>query len=186
MNTHVIHDTSNTEAIKILESGLDRDMPDHLKFNYHPQYRDYGSNIFKVLDSGRYSVGRGEYWILEDNGRYIASAGWNEYDNDSTIALLLTRMYVADEFRTQYMIGQHVLPAMIERTSAYDKQWITCNQYNISLYKWFVRVWSNRAGTVAGEWPQIYRKFVPIGKRQIYKVDQYVVEYVRKKNAKRS
>jgi len=27
------------------------------------------------------------------------------------------------------------------------------------------------------DWPEIYRKFVPIGKRDIYYTEQYVAEY---------
>jgi len=82
-------------------------------------------------------------------------------------------MYVNPRYRSKFYIGNHVLPIIIKETHHYKKVWTTFNEYNKSLYDWISR------GT--GEWPEIYKNFKPIGKKNIYYTEQYVAEFEKEK-----
>jgi hypothetical protein len=177
MKIHTIHDLSNSTDIKILETALSTVVDNRIVANYHPDHRHSPGNLFYVLKQGRYRHGRGKYFIVTDNDKYVCSAGWNEYDLDSHIALLLTRMYVDPEYRARYIIGNTILPLIIEETTNYAKRWITANEYNRAIYSYFERAHENKRTTLFNDWPEIYRKFKPIGKHTVYYTEQYVAEY---------
>jgi hypothetical protein len=147
--------------------------------NYHPDYRNEPANIFFILENGRYRKGHGKYFVIEEEGEYICSAGWNEYDLDSTIALALTRMYVNTEYRAQYYVGNHILPVILEETINYPRVWITSNNHNKMIYRWFERAASGKRTTLFRDWPDIYRGFVPIGQHEVYYTMQDVAELKR-------
>lgn len=185
MIIHHIHDLSNSSSIDFLKKGIDVSSKNTSNYdllkNYHPEFQNSPSNLFFILKNGRYSAGHGKYFIIEEDNQYICSAGWNEYDYDTKIALLLTRMFVNPRFRAQYYAGNYILPVSISETEQYDRSWITFNQYNYSLYKWFERADAGKRTVLFNDWPEIYRKFKPIGKKEIYFTEQYVVELNRER-----
>lgn len=170
-----IHDLSNEKAVSLLKHGLSKVDNVNVIKNYHPDYYGSPGNLFTILDQGRYREGNGKYFVVEEDGRYICSAGWNAYDVDNSIALLLTRMYTDVMYRTNFFVGNLILPHILSETASYKKRWFTCNEYNKSIYDWFVRMYETKN---MGNWPELYRNFKPIGKHPVYYVDQYVMEYI--------
>lgn len=175
MKIYTIQDLTNLKVLKILESGLMSVVDTHILKNYHPDYKNDSANLFYILEQGRYKIGK--YFVITDNDdNYIASAGWNEYNND--IALCLTRMYISPEYRSNFMIGEFVLPIIFTETTKYKKLWMTVNDYNKPLYNWFVR---NQRINNIGNWPELYKKFKPIGEKMVNYTMQHVLEYDRSK-----
>jgi hypothetical protein len=139
--------------------------------NYHPDYENSPGNLFYILKDGRYKIGN--YFIMEEDGKYIGSAGWNPYND---VALVLTRAFVPEEFRGHFNMANYLLPAMFKETTDFNKLWITCNDYNITIYQALTRL---SQGKLSIPWPDIYKNFTPIGKRTVYYTEQYVAEYKR-------
>jgi hypothetical protein len=177
MIVHEIHDLNNQRVITLLKQGLSHIDKESYVTNYHPDYESIPGNLFNTLKSGRYKLGHGKYYIIEEDGNYIASAGWNEYDLDNNIALMLTRMYTIPKFRMNYHIANNILPLALSEVKDYKHIWFTCNEYNKKIYEWFVRVEQGKSGGLFNDWPDIYRNFKPIGKKNIYYTEQYVAEY---------
>lgn len=176
MNIHKIQDCSNEHVVSILKEGLSKfDNPSSIA-NYHPDYSNESSNLFYILNQPNNRYTKGNYYVLEEDNKLIACAGWNEYELDTTIALGLTRMFVSKEHRTSYILGKTVLPLIIEETVNYNHLWMTVNEYNIALYKWFERYHNGKSPTITESWPEVYKKFKPIGKKTIYYTEQYVLE----------
>jgi hypothetical protein len=176
---HEIHDLSNQQVFEILKSGITREMfaNDAISKNYLYEYCNDPANLFYILTAGRYK--NGSYFVVTDlDNNYLASAGWNYYDDDT--ALLLTRMLVIPKYRGSYILAKTVLKQMIDQSSNYKKQWITFNEYNLTLYKWFERVEQGKRGALFNNWPDIYSRFRPIGQHNVNHVLQYVVELKNK------
>jgi hypothetical protein len=173
MIIHEIHDLTNTHATELLKQGLSKITDNRFLKNYHPDYVNDTGNLFHILEHGRYT--KGKYYVLEEDGKYVCSGGWNHYEDD--IALVLTRLYILPEHRAKYYAGAYILPKALEEVIDYKHIWITCNEYNKSIYHWFDRAHKGRRPGLFNDWPDIYRKFVPIGKRDIYYTEQYVAEY---------
>ena len=72
-----------------------------------------------------------------------------------------------------------ILPKIIESTVDYDHLYITADSHNSAIYQWFVRANQGKKPGMFNDWPEIYRKFKPIGKQTIYYTEQYVAEYTR-------
>lgn len=178
MEFYEIHDDSDSTVVTILENEFKK-IPHSEPYvsNYHPSYSYKNSNIFYLLRNGRYIKGKGKYYIVCEENKYIASAGWNQYDYEKDVVLLLTRMFVTKEHRNHFHIGKYVLPMMINETENYNRLWITCNEYNKNIYNWFYRNSKNKAGSLSNQWPDIYKKFLPIGNREVNFVNQFVLEY---------
>ena len=177
MRIHELHDLTNKPVVDILRNAmLTVDKP-NLILNYHPDYSHKPGNLFYILQTGRYANGHGKYYVVTQGDQYVCGAGWNEYDYDPTVALLLTRMYVAPQQRSNFILGNMVLPLMLEETQQYEHQWVTVNQHNIGLYRYFERAEQGRSTSLAQDWPEVYRKFKPIGEHKIYFTDQWVAEY---------
>ncbi len=174
MKIHAINDLSNTYVINLLKENLQSVDDFNLIRNYHPDYYKTPGNLFCILDQGRYQ--NGNYFVVEDNGKYICSAGWNDYEG---IALLLTRAYISDQYRRKYLLSKYLLPLMFEQTQQYDTLWITCNEYNKSIYHAFERLDAGRPAGLFDQWPETYKKFKPIGTKTLYYTEQYVAEYKR-------
>ena len=83
-------------------------------------------------------------------------------------------MYVSKAYRNTFIVGKMILPIIIEQTTKYEKLWMTVNDYNKPLYDWFVR---NKDTSFSLGWPDIYKKFIPIGVEIVNYTPQYVVEY---------
>jgi acyl carrier protein/GNAT superfamily N-acetyltransferase len=179
MKVHEIHDLSNEKIVSLMINGLSKITDENLITNYHPDYSNHNSNLFYIIRYGRYRKGFGKYYIIEDDNKYVGSAGWNEYETDPSIAFALTRMYVDPEYRGQYYIAQNILSKTLNETKKYDKIWLTVNKYNKRLYDWFVRADQNKRTALFNDWPDVYRKFKPIGEKTIYNTLQYVVELTR-------
>ena len=179
MQLHELHDSYNEFVINLLEESFCKITDNNLVKNYHPDYKHNPANIFCILNdvNGRYK--RGCYYVLENDGEYVCSAGWNEYELDSTIALALTRAYVHPKHRTKYYMGEYILPKIIESTRGYGHLYITADSYNSAIYQWFVRANEGKRPAMFNEWPDVYRKFKPAGKKTIYYTEQYVVELDR-------
>ena len=178
MNVFRITDLSNTKVISILQSGLSTVDDKYVIKNYHPDYANRPENLFFILNKGRYQEGKGSYFVVEENGEYVCSAGWNEYTHDT--ALVLTRAYTAPKYRMRYLLAKHILIRAIEETNGYDNVWLTANEHNKVVYNWFVRNKENKRSALFNDWPEIYKNFKPIGKKNIYGIEQYVVELQRK------
>lgn len=177
MIIHELHEASNKLVIDLLEATFSKIKDKNILVNYHPDYKTNPANIFYILNdmNGRYK--KGCYYVLEDDFGYVCSAGWNEYDLDRTIALALTRAYVEPKYRAKYYMGEYILPLIIKNTRKYNHLYITADSYNSAIYQWFVRAEQNKKPGIFNDWPSIYRKFKPIGKKTIYYTDQYVAEY---------
>jgi hypothetical protein len=174
-----IRDLSNQLIFEILKSGITREMftDDCISKNYLYSHCNDPANLFYILKAGRYTTG--SYFVVTDSDdNYIASAGWNHYTDDT--ALLLTRMLVIPKYRGSYILAKTVLQMMIDQSSSYKHQWISFNEYNLTLYKWFERVDQGKSGALFNNWPEIYAKFKPIGQKEINHTLQYVVELKNK------
>jgi hypothetical protein len=178
MNVYRITDLSDAKVVAILQAGLSEVDDEQIIKNYHPDYAHRPENLFYILKEGRYKSGKGAYFVIEENGEYICSAGWNEYVHDT--ALALTRMYTASKYRMNYFIAKNILVKTLEETKHYKNVWLTVNEHNKSLYDWFVRKKENKRSALFNDWPEIYKNFKPIGKKNVYNIDQYVVELQRK------
>jgi hypothetical protein len=177
MVLHSINDLSNQHVVEMLKNNLSLIKDPTIISNYHPDYTSTPGNLFYILNEGRYQIGN--YFVIEEAGEYIASAGWNEYELDNDIALMLTRMYTAPKFRMNYHVGNNILPIALGEVTNYEKIWITCNEHNRAIYDWFSRVEHGRRGGLFNDWPELYRRFKPIGKKNVYYTEQYVAEYKR-------
>ena len=177
MLLHELHDSSNEVVINLLEVSFSKITSIDIIKNYHPDFKNEPANIFHILNdvNGRYK--KGAYYVLEHEGEYVCSAGWNQYDLDSTIALALTRAYVHPKHRTKYYMGEYILPKIIESAKDYEHLYITADSYNSAIYQWFVRAEAGKSPGMFSDWPDIYRNFKPIGQKTIYYTEQYVVEY---------
>ena len=176
MKLHQIHDSSNKFVMDLLETEFYKIKNKNLLQNYHPDSKNYPGNLFYILtdNNGRYR--KGCYYVLEDQGSFVASAGYNQYDFDDTIALI-SRAYVSPKYRTNYHLAEYILPKIIESTKNFKKLYITFNIYNKIIYDGFVRMSQSKKTGIHDNWPDIYKKFKPIGKQIIYYTEQYVVEY---------
>jgi hypothetical protein len=177
MQLHQLHDASNEFVMNLLEVSFSTITDTNIIKNYHPKFKNEPANIFHILNdvNGRYK--KGAYYVLENDGEYVCSAGWNQYDLDSTIALALTRAYVDPKYRTKYYMGEYILPKIIDSTRVYEHLYITADSYNSAIYQWFVRAEAGKSPGMFSDWPDIYRNFKPIGQKNIYYVNQFVVEY---------
>lgn len=170
MIVHSINDLSNLYVVNLLKHGLGTITDLNYVKNYHPDYSNTPGNIFYILNEGRYKIGN--YFVMEEDHKYMGSAGWNEYED---VALVLTRAYVPPELRLRYLMATHLLPIIFEQTTDYNKLWITSNSYNKSIQHAFDRLQKNKLTT----WPAVYKKFVPIGMHIVNNTLQYVAEYTR-------
>ena len=163
--------------MKLLEESFSTITDLNIIKNYHPDYSSDPANIFYILSdvNGRYH--RGCYYVLEDAGEFLCSAGWNEYELDQTIALALTRAYINPKYRANYYMGEYILPKIIKNTVLYKHLYITADSYNSAIYQFFVRANEGKRTAIFNDWPDIYRNFKPIGKKNIYYTEQYVAEY---------
>lgn len=172
MILHEMHDLSNKTALEILQKGLQEVDDPNIIQNYSPVYSHMSSNIFYILEHGRYNVGK--YFVLENNGEYIASGGWNKYSEET--ALVMTRLYISKKNRTKYLFTERALPLMIDECSHFKNVWMTCNKYNKAIYDWFCRNEEGKHGSLFAGWPEIYKRFEPIGIKTVYHTEQYVVQ----------
>jgi hypothetical protein len=178
MQIHKIHDNTNKYVIDLMAETFSRDPNPTVALNYHPDHANSPANIFYILADphGRYK--RGAYYVLEEDGKYICSAGWNEYEEQPNTAIVLSRMYVVPHHRAKYYCGNHILPILVESTvHRYATVWATFNEHNIAIYNWFCRAHEGKRGGLFNNYPPLYRKFIPVGQKTIYNTKQYVVEY---------
>jgi hypothetical protein len=87
-------------------------------------------------------------------------------------------MYVPKKFRTNFMIGEHILPIVMNETVNYQRTWVTLNSYNKPMYNAISRMHLGKSSSLT-PWPDIYRKFKPIGQHVVNNTLQYVAEYER-------
>lgn len=177
MIIHRMHDDSNYHVVNLLKETFSKITDKSLVENYHPDYEAIPSNIFYILknENGRYK--QGCYYVIETEGKFVCSSGWNQYEHDPDIALVLTRTYIEPIYRGKYYLAEYILPNAIEEAKFYKKIWLTVNEYNKTMYNWFMRADLGKSTGLANNWPSIYKKFKPIGKKNIYHVEQYVMEY---------
>jgi hypothetical protein len=175
MTIHPLFDLSNDALRLLLTTEFSKITDSDIVKNYHPDHRDFSGNIFSILDDphGRYR--RGCYYVVQDSGEFVCSAGWNEYELDPTIALALTRAYVAPKYRGQFPMAKYILPKILDATQKYSEVLMTANSYNSTIYQAITRAHTGQATT----WPPIYKKFEPIGIRSIYYTEQYAMRLKR-------
>lgn len=179
MVVHEIHDLSDAYVLNLLQKGLSDVTDEKLKKNYNPEDSDYNGNLFFILKNGRYRKGYGKYYVVENQGQYVCSAGWNEYEDDPDTALALTRMYVSPEYRGKYFVEKFILKKTLVETRKYKKVWLTVNENNKTIYTWFLRAENKKATALFNDWPETYRLFKPIGVKTVYNTTQYVMELRR-------
>lgn len=179
MIIHTINDLSNTKIIDFLKRGLEETIRlENGLENYHPDFSDNNANLFYILKQGRYK--NGNYFIMEEDGKYAGSAGWNPYFYENELlALGLTRAFVPVQCRTKFYLANHLLPIVLDQSISYKKLWITCNDYNFTIYQTLARLQLGKSSTFNSVVPSIYKKFVPIGKKIVNFKEQYVAEYIR-------
>ncbi len=182
MKIHEIHDTGDRAVIDILEAGLSQVVNPQIVKNYNPQHRDLPGNLFYILAQGRYRRGFGKYFVVTIDDKYVCSAGWNSYELEQDVAIVLSRMYIVPEHRGRYLIGKNILPQCIEETRDYSRVWITANDHNRSIYDYFERANTGKRTALFNDWPPIYRQFKPLGRRTVYYTDQWVAELNRTTN----
>ena len=85
MIIHEIHDLSNEYVTSLLKTGLSEIVDDTYKKNYHYDNIDVPGNLFNTLVQGRYI--NGKYFVIEEDGIYVASSGYNYYENDTALVL---------------------------------------------------------------------------------------------------
>lgn len=177
MNLHFLHDITDERIVSILKEGLSCVLDERIAKNYNPKYSEHNANLFYLLEHGRYRSSKGKFFVLENDGKFVACAGWNEYDGDSNIALILTRVYIAKGYRANYFLTKYFIPAIFPEVLHYPKIWITFNSYNKVIYDWFIKINnSGQNGFVAKKFP-IFKNFKSIGVQSVYFTDQYVIEY---------
>jgi hypothetical protein len=174
MIVHQIKDLSNSYVTKLLKDGLQHIAADHLLENYHPDWANNPANLFYILKEGRFDYGN--YFVMEEDGKYVGSAGWNPYGD---VALVLTRAFIPVSERRKYNMAHYLLPIIFEETFDFKKLWITCNDYNFTIYQALTRLQDGKSAGLFSTWPPIYKKFVPVGKKTVYYTEQYVAEYIR-------
>ena len=175
MNIHKIQDCSNERVISILKEGLCKfDNPSSIA-NYHPDYINDSGNLFYILNQPNNRYTNGNYYVLEEDDKLIACAGWNEYELDNTIALVMTRFFVCKEYRTTYIGGHKILPIMLSEVEKYNRVLITVNKHNKLLYDGIIR-YHNNHNSLFKTWPKDYLRFKPVGMQNIYYTDQYILE----------
>ena len=174
MIIHSVNDLSNIGVINFLKHGLEEAVGLE---NYHPDVSSNPANLFYILKEGRYK--HGNYFVMEEDGKYAGSAGWNPYGD---VALVLTRAFIPTWCRVKYNMAYHLLPIIFDQTVSYERLWVTCNDYNFSIYQALTRMQSGKSAGLFESWPPIYKKFVPIGKKIVNYTEQYVAEYKRELN----
>lgn len=178
MKIHHVTDLSNVAVVDILKNGLSGCTDESSIKNYHPDFSNDPANLFYILNdpNGRYQ--NGDYLVLEEDGIYICSTGWNEYEYDRSIALVMTRTYINPKYRNRYYLGTLLLPEILSAVNGnYQKIWMTCNQHNKSIVKWFERNAAGKKTNLFAKWPAIYENFKPIGMHTIYFTEQYIMEW---------
>jgi hypothetical protein len=176
MIIHTVNDLSNDSLINFLKKNLSYFA--HGMINYDPEFENNPANLFAILKNGRYNTGN--YFIMEENGKYMGSAGWNQYGDT---ALVLTRAFIPNEHRLKYYMATHLLPIIFDQTKTYHRLWITCNEYNYPIYRALDRLQHGQSAGLFNSWPEVYKKFKPIGKKVINFTEQYVAEYLRNTDA---
>lgn len=173
MNLHQINDLqTNHYALDILKNGLSNIKNTEYIKNYHPDHANYSGNLFNILAGGRFSAGNGAYFVLENGGKYVASAGWNCYPFRSNTAIILARMYVSEHYRGKFTVGNLILPvAMAQASENNNCFWMTINEHNLKYKKWFDKIQKLKGA------PGLYKKFTYIGEKEIYYTKQLVFEY---------
>lgn len=178
MQIHAIQDLSNNYVINLLKKNLSEITDSDIIANYHPDYANIPGNLFYVLSDGRYKTGN--YFVLEDGGQYLGSAGWNTYDD---VALIMTRMYIPPLYRGKRLISRYItLPIIFKETASYNKLWITCNVHNKAIYSMIERAQNGVYSGIGSIGRELYSQFTPIGTKIIYNTVQYVAELNKLKN----
>lgn len=172
MIIHPIHNLNRTHIIKMLENGMSTITDEKRIKNYHPDYKNHTSNLFFILKEGRYNEGMGRYYVVEEDDKYICSAGWNKFIYTESTAVLLTRTYVHPKYRGNYVIGHQLLPICVGESQIDHKiLWITFNQHYKKVYMWFAKM-RNKPNV-----PSIWRKFNYVGLKNVYNTQQHVYQY---------
>ena len=85
--------------------------------------------------------GRGEYFFLEYRGRIIAGSGIYRSDFHNQVAIGGVRAFINKEFRSQFLLARHVLPAQLAWATPKDYKAIllTFNDYNKNMIKMFTK-----------------------------------------------
>lgn len=167
---------SNDYSSTLLKRGLSEVTEEWCIKNYHPDYNSDPANIFYILaNNGRYREGHGRYYVFEEDNRFISCFGWNQYELDSNIALIFTRLYTIPEYRN-LQLHHHSLDRVLEETARYPIIYATYNLYNKKMYDRYL-YYKEHGKNNKGKYVQLYDKFTPIGIKEVYYTRQYVCEY---------
>lgn len=176
MFLHSLKSHKDKHLVDFLKKNFSKIKETQLVRNYHPDFENESSNFFNILQNGRYE--NGNYFILEEDGKFCGSAGWNPYRyRNEIIALGLTRCYLSREYRNKWLLSKYFLPMILEETKEFKKLWLSVNEYNKTIYKGFELFAQGKPVGLGEPWPKIFSQFIPIGKKTIYFTKQYVLEW---------
>lgn len=171
-----MNELSNNRASFLLQKGLSEVTENYCIKNYHPDYKSDPANIFYILtNEGRYRKGHGCYYVFEENEKFISCFGWNQYELDSQIALIFTRLYTIPSFRN-LQFHHNYLDVVLEETTSYPIIYATYNLYNKQMYDRYL-YYKKHGKNKLGKYVKLYDKFTPIGIKDVYYTPQYVCEY---------
>jgi hypothetical protein len=173
---HELHDINDLMVDFLIKSLIEAN-DSNISKNYHPEHRNYSGNLFNLLSQGRYSKGKGAYYVLEENEEFITSGGWNQYDFDSEVSLIFTRFYVAPKFRSKFIFTKILFDKIIEQTINYKYVYITVNESNKKFYDLVSKLYIGEKVNL----PKVFACFKPIGIKNIYYTPQYVLSLEKEK-----
>jgi hypothetical protein len=173
INIYEIHNINDPE-VDILKKNFNLIKEPKIIKNYHPEYSKLPGNFFNILEKGRYEKNKGTYYVLTNDEDFVASGGWNEYELNPKISLIFTRFYVAPKYRQKFIFTKLMFEKIIEQTCNYEHIYITVNESNKKFYDLVSNLYNNDKKNYL---PKIYSRFKPIGTKEIYYTNQYVLEY---------
>lgn len=144
--------------------------------NYNPSYSMNPANIFYILNNtDRYK--NGIYYVLENEGEFVLSTGWNSYEYNPEIALVLTRTYVNPKYRGKLLMAKYVLPDILMKVKEFKHVYVTVNKFNTKLITSFEKLLKSKRQLNSNA--KMYKNLVPKGIMNIYFTDQYVFEFIK-------
>jgi hypothetical protein len=171
------------DFIERLKIELSKESPynqtEYFIANYEPKNHLSNTNLFYLLNSGRYHSG--DFYMLFEEGNFVGCSGWFEHEG-SIIAM--SRAYLALKYRSQSVLAQSLLPLIISLNK--DRRLpiiMTFNENRRQVYECFERIQAGKSFLLGQEWPEVFKLFKPKGKKKLFGYDQYIVEFLPEQGA---
>lgn len=94
-----------------------------------------------LLISNKFIDGRGEFFVLEIEGKIEAVSGIYRSEFDEMVAIGGIRSWVNQCYRGKFLIGRHIMPYQVKwaKDNGYKTIALTFNEYNKKLINYFTR-----------------------------------------------